>query len=173
MKRYALNKNKFLNTNESKHLKSLIKDSSRDALLIGLALRTGARAQELLNIQKSDLDVDGKSVLIRGIKNSDDRLIPLEKTFFKKLLEYSKTIEGETLFPISYDRLVDIWNHYRPTKKKFHSLRHTFAIELYRATKDILLVKAAMGHRSLLNTMIYCDYINQTERLKDVLKATK
>jgi site-specific recombinase XerC len=40
-----------------------------------------------------------------------------------------------------------------------HSLRHTFATELYRRTRDVALVQAALGHASIASTMVYarCD----------------
>ncbi len=36
-----------------------------------------------------------------------------------------------------------------------HSLRHGFAMDLYRRTGDILLVKEALHHRSITSTLVY------------------
>ena len=36
-----------------------------------------------------------------------------------------------------------------------HSLRHRFAMDLYRRTGDVLLVKEALRHRSIASTMVY------------------
>jgi integrase/recombinase XerD len=36
-----------------------------------------------------------------------------------------------------------------------HTLRHSFATGLYRRTGDVLLVKEALGHRSLASTTVY------------------
>ena len=36
-----------------------------------------------------------------------------------------------------------------------HSLRHTFATLLYRATRDLVLVSRALGHRDVKNTQRY------------------
>jgi len=36
-----------------------------------------------------------------------------------------------------------------------HSLRHTFATGLYARTGDVLVVQAALGHRSITSTMGY------------------
>ena len=36
-----------------------------------------------------------------------------------------------------------------------HSLRHSFAMRVYRTTRDLLLTKEALGHRSVASTMVY------------------
>ncbi|MCC7169651.1 MAG: tyrosine-type recombinase/integrase [Planctomycetes bacterium] len=36
-----------------------------------------------------------------------------------------------------------------------HALRHTFATALYRRTGDVLIVKEALGHRSVASTLVY------------------
>lgn len=46
-----------------------------------------------------------------------------------------------------------------------HSFRHYYASKLYHDTKDILLVQRKLGHRSILNTMIYTHLIDwQTDQ---------
>lgn len=171
--RYSLNKNKYLLEPEAQHLERLISSdfekSPRDYLLILLALKTGARATELLNIKKSDINAYDETILIRGIKGSNDREIPITPQLFARLIRYAETVKGETLFPISYHRLRQIWDWYRPVPKKFHSLRHTFAIRLYQKTKDLRLVQVALGHRNITNTMIYADYIYSQQELKKLI----
>lgn len=172
--RYALNKNKYLLPEEFLHLEKLIKENlendSRNCLVLAIALNTGARAQEVLNLKKSSLNPYEETVFIEGLKGSNDREIPIKSTLFKKLHLYSEGVVGDFLFPISYNRLRQIWDLYRPTPKTFHSLRHTFAIQLYKKTKDIRLVQVALGHRNVMNTMIYADYVySQTELRKLIL----
>lgn len=36
-----------------------------------------------------------------------------------------------------------------------HTLRHTFATDFYRKTKDAVVVKNALGHSSITTTMVY------------------
>lgn len=172
--RYSLNKNKYLLPDELDRLETLldrqIEKDPRNCLILLLALKTGGRAQEILNLTKSSLNAYEKSVLIQGLKGSNDREIPLHAGLFKALQSYAQALEGERLFPISYNRFRQIWDLYRPVKKKLHSLRHTFAIELYRKRKDIRLVQVALGHRNVMNTMIYADYVySQTELRKLIL----
>lgn len=172
--RYALNKNKYLLPNELARLEEILNkymDSSpRNCLALMLALKTGARAQEILNLKKSSLNAYEESVLIIGLKGSNDREIPLHSKLFRRLAAYANEVPGELIFPITYNRFRQIWEHYRPVPKKLHALRHTFAIQLYKKTKDIRLVQVALGHRNVMNTMIYADYVySQTELRKLIL----
>jgi integrase len=170
---YSLNKNKYLLPPEVERLQKLLTDFEikdlRNSLLIQIALRTGGRAQEILNLNKADLNIYDESVFIRGIKNSNDREIPLPRQLFQKIELYSQSVEGVRLFPITYDRLYQIWELYRPVPKKFHALRHTFAIQLYQKTKDLRLVQVALGHRNITNTMIYADYVYSQQELKKLI----
>lgn len=171
--RYSLNKNKYLLEPEVQRLRKILSDyqdkDPRNCFLIGLGLRTGARATELLNLQKSDLNTYDQSVFIRGIKGSNDREIPLHSQYFEQLMKFSGSVSGTQLFDISYMRLYQIWEFYRPIPKKFHSLRHTFAIELYQKTKDLRLVQVALGHRNITNTMIYADYVYSQQELRRLI----
>lgn len=168
-----LNSTKYLNEHELMHLelilKSRIQTDMRNCLLLLLALKTGARASELLNIMKSDLNLFGSSIFIRGLKGSNDRELPIEKRLFQILTKYSKTVITDRVFDISYDRLWQVWDQYRPVKKKFHALRHSFGIGLYKKTKDIHLAKHALGHRSIASTMIYLDFVYNQQQLRKAM----
>lgn len=171
--RYALNKNKYMLEPEFEHLERLIDlkhQPNRDKILLNLALRTGGRATELLNITKADLDEHNQSVFIHGLKGSSDREIPLPPVIFKAVWKLAQDMsQDEKVFKIGYHRLREIWLFYRPVKKKFHSLRHTFAIRLYQKHKDIRLVQVALGHRNVMNTMIYAEYTYSQQELKKLL----
>lgn len=172
--RYSLNKNKYLLPPEVDRLRYILKSFStsdfRNTLIIECALLTGGRAQEVLNLRKVDLNTYDQTLYIRGIKGSNDREIPVPSAFFEALMRFAGQIKGDSLFAISYDRLLQVWYQYRPVPKKFHSLRHTFAIQLYQKTKDLRLVQVALGHRNITNTMIYADYVySQTELRKLIL----
>ncbi len=172
--RYALNKNKYLIEPEVERLERVLdsdqKDEPRDVLLLQLALKTGARATEILQLRHVDLNSYDKTIFFRGIKGSNDREIPIRKEMFERLMNYAaSTPKSENLFPIGYHRLRQIWGWYRPVPKKFHSLRHTFAIRLYQKTKDLRLVQVALGHRNITNTMIYADYVYSQSELRKLI----
>lgn len=173
--RYQLNKTKYLLEPEYEHLTYLFQKfratDSRNILLLELALATGARAQEILNIKVEDLNIHDESVFIKGIKGSQDRELPLKRPLFQQLRRQGSLSDTESalVFDISYNRLRQIWQFYRPVPKKFHCLRHTFAINLYKKTRDIRLVQFALGHRNITNTMIYADYVYSQQELRKLL----
>lgn len=177
-KPYSLNKNKYLLDFEYEKLMQILESFEhrdvRNVLMLKLALSTGARATELLNIKIKDIDIKSKSVFIYGIKGSNDREIPIENKLFSALQKYNhqnsvNSFEDQRLFDISYPRLVQIWLNYRPVQKSFHALRHTFAIRLYKKTRDIRLLQFALGHRNIANTMIYADYVYSQEELRKLI----
>lgn len=171
---YSLNKKKYLTDQEYDHLIELLhahkERDLRNCLLLFLALFTGARATELLNLKVSDLDENDQTLFIQGIKGSNNREIPLAPWLFQLCKQYVRQNHiSRRLFPITYNRLLQIWQFYRPVEKKFHALRHTFAIRLYKKTKDIRLLQVALGHRNIMNTMIYADYVYSQEELKKLI----
>ncbi len=173
-RRYALNKNKYLLEAEVERLHHILgsfqhKDE-RNCTLLWMLLHSGARAQEVLNLLPEDLNTYEQSVFIRGLKGSNDREIPLPEWLFKKLeAQASRAQVGAAIFPITYNRLRQVWTLYRPVHKKLHALRHTFAIRLFKKTKDLRLIQVALGHRNITNTMIYADYIYSQEELRKLI----
>jgi integrase/recombinase XerC len=177
--RYQLNRTKYLLDPEVEKLESLLNRSresdQRNVLILELALRTGARAQELLNLRLQDLNSYDQTVFIRGLKGSNDREIPISQLLFARLEAWTRSdgyraqsTSGQ-IFDLGYHRLRQVWDWYRPAPKKFHSLRHTFAIRLYQKTKDLRLVQLALGHRNITNTMVYADYVYSQQELRRLI----
>lgn len=174
MKEYRLDSTKFLQDAEYEHLTRVLeqmKDKEpRDTLMLQLLLNTGARPSEMLALRGMDVNWHEGSVFIRGIKGSRDRDIPIPPWLLQKLKECTGEPRGEEkLFKVSYSRLSQIWCSYRPVKKALRSTRHTFAVRLYRKTKDVRLVQLALGHRWLQTTEIYLDYQYSMDEMKAAL----
>lgn len=181
---YALNKSKYLLPDEVTRLEYLLDSymdrDRRNCTFLYLALYSGARVQEILNLKKDDLDTSEQSVFLKGIKGSRDRELPIPAWLFKYLVLVSAAAsersypplseeQRDLIFPISYNRARQIWQHYRPVPKKLHCLRHTFAIRLYKKTKDLRLLQMALGHRNIANTMIYADYVYSQQELRKLI----
>ena len=176
---YSMNKTKFLSSQEYERLattldKFELKDF-RNVALIYAMMHTGARPSELLAVTTGDLNEEGKSVFIRGLKGSRDREIPLPPKVFARLIQVAAQnyvlngCKDERVFPIALRTLQGIWHQYRPSKKGIKSLRHTFAIRLYQKTKDVRLVQMALGHKSMSNTQVYVEYLYSLEEMKRIL----
>ena len=165
----ALSKTKFLTDKEAKALEKtcLARLDDIGACFILLAHYTGARTSEVLAVRQTDL-VEG-SVLIRGLKGSLDRELPLPDKLFKVL----KKLPGPQLFTFHRSTAMRHWAMYRPNpNRSLHSLRHTLALRLYKETKDIRLVKYVLGHKSIHNTMKYADYAYSQGELRRVIDGS-
>lgn len=160
---YNITSQKYHTKQELELLKGVL-GWDRDSLLVRTAQRTGAREIELTQITKSDMNPVTCTIYIRGAKGSLDREISIPQDLFNAL--YS--LPSHTLFPISTSRVRQIWYKIRPFNKKFHCFRHMFAIALYRATKDIMLVKQALGHVNIANTMVYAAAVDYEENMAKI-----
>lgn len=144
------------------------KANERDSILLDVALSTGGRRDEILEAlnSKTALQSDD-SLFLRGLKGSLDRSIPLKPQLAARIRSLKKN--HPEAFKISSRRFNAIWDYHRPVPKKLHALRHTFAVELYRKTKDIRLVQVALGHQNINNTMVYMQVAVSTEDLQKAL----
>lgn len=170
MKNYTINPHKHLNQKEQNKLLELLSlQGGRDSTLFYFLLKTGARVQEALNLTHADIFLgqdDLPAVLIRGLKGSKDRTIPIGVDLYNSLQRLCE--DRDHPFNIKYTRVREIWQKYG-IKKKMHSLRHTFAINLYQRTKDVVKTQYALGHRSIDNTMVYVQYLDGIEGLREAL----
>lgn len=142
----------------------------RDVLMFDILLATGARSSEMLNLRPCDLDPSTRMVFFRGLKGSRDRSIPVSSELFSRLVEHASPLHPtDRLFKISPVRLRELWGEYRPLRKPLHSLRHTFAIRLYRRTLDLQMVQRLLGHTSLTSTSIYLQYQHSPTEMRNLM----
>lgn len=170
----VLTKDKFLSDMEVETLKETLKTHpnmpERTKVLFELALRTGARAAELLDLKLTDVNSDGKTIFIYGLKHGLSRELPLPPQLWQRVRELGEKDPEGYVFRYSYEWLKKEWVKYRPNPRKpFHALRHTFGVRLYKKTHDIHLVKTAMGHKSLLSTQVYVNFSYSQNELRRVL----
>lgn len=121
---YQIDKDDVLNENEFQELRTLLRgDNSRDAVLIEIALETGARSQEVLNITLGDIDLDQGTVYIRGIKGSLNRNLPISPALTKKVKRLVSKFKAPTnecrLFAIKTSRFRQIWRRRESAQRSF------------------------------------------------------
>ncbi len=169
-----LNRSKFLSEGEHRELSEALATNAvvefRNTTFLWMLLHTGSRVSEMLAVRGKDLNLESMDLFVRGLKNSNDRELPLTPFLYNRM----KILAGEVgpderIFPFGYSNARDIWLYYRPGKKKLHSLRHYRALEIYKKTKNVLLVKQVLGHKSLATTMIYLEYAQGREDIRQAL----
>ncbi len=154
----------------------------RNLCMMQVMLDAGLRTSEVLHLRVRDIDwMSGKLTVVQG-KGDKDRVLWLNEDALDRLREWrERRPEGsEFLFTtLRGQRVRD--NYYRKTVKRYavkagipkdvhpHTLRHTFATDLYRQTKDIRLVQKALGHADVSTTMIYVHLVD--EDLEDAMKT--
>jgi integrase/recombinase XerD len=135
------------------------------------------RANELGGMRISDIDRDNRRVLIRNVKGKGEnqRYVRLGRNSYEALRRWLQVRYTDA--PLANDRVwvsirrqpmsyQAVWHvikrlgDYNGIVVSPHILRHTAATELYRDTKDILLVMNFLGHTKVEITQRYLRQFN-------------
>lgn len=141
----------------------------RNRCLIRVALEAGLRAGELVALKPEHLDMLTCRLVVREGKGAKDRVLWISddlRDLIGRWLERRPT--SPWLFPTRDGGQLDtrylrtMVKHYaakagvsEAERVSPHVLRHTFATNLLRETKNIRLVQKALGHSDLSTTMVY------------------
>lgn len=158
----------------------------RDALLVLIPWRSGARVSELINIHIQDIDFNNRAILIKmqKIRKRDGkalekrRMVPIDQGTLDMVKEYLKwrkqfPYKGDLLFPISRQRVNQIYwklgkmagikeigdlSISKHRKLHPHVLRHSFAIHCLKCGMSIERLQKILGHYSPTTTSAYLQY---------------
>jgi len=129
--------------------------------IVIVALYTGMRLGEILNLKWEDVDFDLKTIYIHTAKSGYGRDIPMAEPVFFALKRMPRKAE----YVFCRDdgtRMIDIRTAFNNAVKraeiedfKFHDLRHTFASHLVMNGTDLMTVKELLGHRTINMTLRY------------------
>lgn len=160
---------RFLSSFQIGRLLSYYKDK-RNSLIIFLFLNTGIRISELANIRIENIHIPEKYIEIK-VKGGFYRNVYINEKTKLMIQEYQGNKKSGLLFNLKRRQIHNIV--VKPMKElgyigSAHTLRHTFATQIYRKTKDILLVKELLGHTSIASTQIYTHLDN--EMMREVLE---
>ena len=127
------------------------KNADRDRAIIYLLLDTGARASELVGINKADINLEKRTIKVLG-KGNKQRLLPFSKTTALVLSFYLESVQNRP-FPITRTGLrLLMWRLGKRAGVSDchpHRFRHTFAITYLRNGGDIYTLQAILGHTTL------------------------
>jgi integrase len=136
----------------------------KTATLLQLLKETGARIGEIEFLQWIHIDPQRKTIYITAEKGSNDRILPISTDLIAMLNRlphtdskvFDTTKKGErNTFNALKNRIADKTNNPRLKEIHFHTFRHWKATMEYHKTKDILHVKAMLGHKDIESTMVY------------------
>lgn len=165
-------KDRFLNQSEQQALLATCRVSNwpRLYLLVLMALTTGARKGELLNLRWQDVDLADRTAFLAMTKNGKPRKLPLTTNVVQELMKF-RSLLTDRVFPASYitkDRSITELGAFDPKKPwvialkaagiqdcRFHDLRHTAASNLVKAGRTLFEVGILLGHSSPVMTQRY------------------
>ena len=149
--------------------------------MIRLMLNAGLRSSEVLNLKVNDLNWMSGKLSIRQGKGQKDRILWLNEEDLELLQLWRErhpeqrdllftTLQGRPVSDRYLRAMVKRVADKAGIEKRVHPhlLRHSFATDLYRETKNIRLVQKALGHEDLSTTMIYTHIVD--EELEDALR---
>lgn len=159
---------RFLDDFERSRLLSACKNSKNSLLhlIVVIALSTGMRRGEILNLSWKDLYLEDKKIILEETKNGERRFVPLAEYVSELLTAYSKCrrLDSFLVFPSKNnpEKSIDIRNAWEKALQeadikdfRFHDLRHSFAsaLAMNKATQTELRI--LLGHKSPSMTARY------------------
>ncbi len=140
-------------------------EGKRDHALFSLMAWTGIRLSSAIGIDVEDVDLARAEILLRRVKRDRTERVLLGPRTVDLLATYLcgrrsgpafSAFHGGVLGRRQAARRLELWlERARLPHRGAHALRHSFATALYQRTGDVLLVKEALGHRSVVSTLVY------------------
>jgi len=143
----------------------------RDEALFAVYAYTGIRRTEALGLRVEDFDPKAAALRLRITKGGGSRVLYVPKRLSRILEKYMKLhapalaslplfpgrITDCPLTPRQAQQRFDLWKKRSGVNASLtiHPFRAGYATLLHKATKDLLLVARAMGHKDLSTTERY------------------
>jgi len=150
---------KYLKHNQVLRLIDSIEDQ-RDKLIVRTIYATGVRVSELCNMNIEDIDFDEHTIRIKG-KGDKIRIVFVDDDTLHDILRFignrivGPLFVGQQGKHISSRAIQHIFKHYAPSGITPHKIRHSYASELYKRSKNLRVVQENLGHTSIKTTEIY------------------
>ncbi len=175
---------KFLSLEKVKRISNIFNISNsrnaiRDNAIITLFLNCGLRLSELSGINICNINFNKRTINVIGKRNKE-RIVYLNKKTIISIKNYLDTKEiidyKGPLFTYGQNKRLSIYSIEKICHNAFkladlsdygytsHSLRHTAAVNIYRHTKDILILRDFLGHESVKSSEVYIHVDNDAVR---------
>jgi integrase len=131
--------------------------------IVIVALNTGMRLGEILNLKWHDVDFRRDIIYLLTTKNSDDRKIPMNSNVKSALIAVRKNPDSPYIFCNKDGKpFTSVKKSFFTALKnsgikdfRFHDLRHSAASHLVMSGVDLNTVRELLGHKSLDMTLRY------------------
>ncbi len=150
--------------------------SNRNKVMIQLILASGLRLSEMINLRWREIDlltgkvkvVEDKGKKDRVLWVDEDTTIELREWKIRQFKEWGKseyvftTRNLKQLDGKAVRKMIATYTQKAGIDKDIttHSLRHTFATDMLRDTKNLRIVQKALGHSFISTTQIYTHIID-------------
>ena len=132
-------------------------------LLVLLAITTGARKGELLNLKWFDIDLERFTAYVATTKNGQPKVLPLTSSVINELKRFVDSehslIFNSKLKPSQPFRFYKLWKKALQEADvkdfRFHDLRHTTASYLAQSGASLLEIADVLGHKQISVTQRY------------------
>ena len=166
-------KERFLTHEEAEILLTTLKNISYDCYMqCSIALQTGMRKTEILNLTWECIDFNNLLIHVRNTKNKGKTRIISMTTKIQKILLNKKSISKSNYvfgkkkntppndISKTFNRTIKSLGFNADvidprSKVTFHTLRHTFASWAIQNGMDLLQLQRMLGHESITTTLIY------------------
>jgi integrase/recombinase XerC/integrase/recombinase XerD len=145
----------------------------RDRALFELAYSSGLRAEELVDLDVTNIDFDAEQVRVEG-KGSKTRFVPAGEHALRSIAAYLERARpalagaeaesalflsksGRRLSTSDVRRRLRVWARHASTQTGVHphALRHSFATHLLEGGADLRAIQEMLGHASISTTQVY------------------
>lgn len=175
---------RFLSDDERTNLLTACEKHSHQLYtIVALALSTGARQGEILNLTWNNIDLTRGMIILEHTKNDERRAIPLQGHALELIKDMSKVrqINTRLLFPsrINSNKPLNIQKIWESAVKKaevedfrFHDLRHSAASYLAMNGATTGEIAEILGHKTLQMVKRY-SHLSEQHTSKVVARMNK
>jgi integrase len=172
---------RYLSNDERALLFKAVKVSkwSKLYLITLMAITTGARKGELLNLKWGDLDFNRNTAYVSTTKNGEPKVLPLVNEVITELNRFKQ--DSGLIFnsEIKLSKPYDFFKLWKKALKKaeikdfrFHDLRHTTASYLAMSGASLLEIADVLGHKQIQMTKRYSHLcIDHKQKLIDKIMS--
>jgi len=144
----------------------------RNKAMMSLMLHCGLRLSEVTSLRPSNINLTKGKLRVESGKGNKDRDLAIPDYLIDLLEKWRKirpqsdyffsTLRGKKLSDRYVQNMVKRYSQKAGISKNIspHTLRHTYATQYYKQTKDIETLRCILGHSDISTTTIYITLAN-------------